>query len=294
MAEERPRPPVKSLYIGTPEMTFGLVIFTVTWYDSTEDLRMQLCLETVAKCQTFSIPIVVVDGSPSDEVHSALQSSGAIVYRQTFEGKKGAALREAALKAHGLPGVVDSTKLCWMEAEKTDMVRNWSALHESENNGDYSDHDDIIMPWRNQILFRSMYPIEQYHSEMYGNYYLDNVAKEEMKKMKLEYPEIEGHGFRPRKYPHLDWHFGPFAFQAKHIKLWTEYKGGDSYDAQLVPIVHAMRKGHRVSSREINYRAPPEMQKQEEENSAFIEKRLAQLNDLDPKVKKAWTEEFYC
>lgn len=272
----------------------GFVVFTCTRYDNIDELRFKMCLTMIQKCQTHACPVVVVDGSPSEEVHSALKSSGAIVHRQTTEGGKGAALREAAMIASQLPGVTDATPLCWQEPEKIDMVRHWETVLDTNNFSAGSESVvDVAVPWRNQRLFQETYPIEQYHSEMYGNHYLDTVAEKELKLLNLELPGVAFEIVDP-KLPRIDWHFGPFAFRAEHVKLWTEYKGGDSYDAQLVPIVHAMRKGLKVCSRVVDFEAPSEMKKEEEGNVNFIEKRLAQLNDLDPRVKMSWMEEFYC
>ena len=66
--------------------------------------------------------------------------------------------------------------------------------------------------------------------------------------------------------PGFDWHFGPFAFQAKQVELWTKYSDGDMYDAQLVPIVHAFRKGLKVCSVFCNYQHPKEMKDEEQGN----------------------------
>jgi len=93
--------------------------------------------------------------------------------------------------------------------------------------------------------------------------------------------------------PVVDWHFGPFGFRKRHLSLWTEYSGR-SYDAQLVPIVHGMRKGLRVRSILVAFELSGRMKEQEEGNVEFIEKRLKQLWDLDPVVKKAWSDEYYC
>ena len=95
--------------------------------------------------------------------------------------------------------------------------------------------------------------------------------------------------------PCIDWHFGPFAFKAKHVELWTKYTDGDMYDAQIVPIVHAFRKGLDVGSvMAEGYQHPKEMKQEEESNVEAIRKRLDQLCTLDPRVINAWTEDYYC
>jgi len=62
----------------------------------------------------------------------------------------------------------------------------------------------------------------------------------------------------------------------------------------VVPLVHAVRKGLRLASVAVAFEAPAAMKAQEEGDVGFIEKRLAQLNSLDPLVKAAWTDSPYC
>lgn len=132
------------------------------------------------------------------------------------------------------------------------------------------------------LHYLDSYPIEQYHSEMYGNYYLNCVMKNELEGTEQSCGDI-------------DWHFGPFAFRKKLLNLWLEYKG-TSYDAQLIPIVAAIRKGGLMINTQItvSFKLEKEMKAQEEGNVDFIEKRIQQLNGLDPKVKQFWKDPLYC
>ena len=282
----------------------GIVVFTCTYYRSKHDLRFQQCLKTIERAQFYGQVLVIVDGSPNEEVHEILcKQSNVIIQKEEQSGGKGVQLRAAAEIASKLPGVTDKTLLCWQEPEKTDMIQCWRhvRMQAQTHDDDDDDDDDVIVPYREPYCFQTFYPIEQYHSETYGNFYLDCVMKDALKEDKnARSPRLTDQGLEQEmskskhKIPCIDWHFGPFCFRAKHIGLWTNYKTGYSYDAQLVPIVHAMRKGLVVSSVMVPFQLDSNMKHQEEENFAFIEKRLNQLNDLDPKVKKAWTDEYYC
>jgi len=269
-----------------------LIIFTCTWYPSTEDLRFLQCVETLEAAREHSCPaIVVVDGSPSKRVHEALRSTGTIVHKQTFSGGKGAALREAAGIAADHAGASADTLLCWQEPEKTDMIRLWAKVHSA-----LKPTDDVVVPRRTQQSFQSSYPIEQFYSESYGNLYLDAVMKNAIQgsgdaASAIVMPRADTD--TPRGTSILDWHFGPFAFRAKHVDLWTKYTGS-SYDAQIVPYVHGIRKGLSVCGVDVDFVLDEKMRQQEEGNAEFIEKRLNQLNELDPKVKAAWTDDLYC
>lgn len=263
-----------------------MVIFTCTYYSNINDLRLNQCLKTLqSEFGAASVPVVVVDGSPP-EVHECLKRcTGAIVRReQKIYGKgKGGALREAAMIAGSLPGVTKSTFLCWQEAEKSDMMRCWQTeVREGSNTS-----DEVICPARDDTCFRNSYPIEQYHSESYGNYYLNCIMKGELEATNKDASGIISCG-------EIDWHFGPFAFRRQLLDLWMKYEGS-SYDAQLIPIVAAIRKGHQVNTGiNVTFKLDDQMKKQEEGNLDFIEKRLHQLNDLDPKVKQFWNDELYC
>jgi hypothetical protein len=283
--------------------TSGAVLFTCTFYHNTSDLRFLQCLETIREAEKYNLPLVIVDGSP-DPIHEVLCATTTTSGRSLLvvekevkgSGGKGAQLRAAAKIASSLPGVTDATLLCWQEAEKTDMVRLWREVQERLEHT-----DDVVVPYRNPEEFQGSYPIEQFHSETYGNFYLDCVMNDALQvDQTAKPPRLSDIALRQafddsrHRIPSIDWHFGPFAFRARHCNLWLRYRRGDSYDAQLVPIVHAMRKGLLVSSVLVKFSLDPRMKSQEEENIQFIEKRLNQLTDLDPKVKKAWTDGFYC
>ena len=274
-----------------------LIVFTCTYYPSVSDLRYNQFLGTLEAAQKHGLCIVVVDGSP-DDVHDAMKGTCGgnekkLIVKQTYQGGKGAALREAAdVAAAGGQGAFDvgsDTLLCWQEPEKTDQISHWRKVLDAMTAA-----DDVVVPRRTTKLFMESYPIEQYHSETYGNLYLDTVMKDAINRsdgstMKLPVADTP----TPRGVSLIDWHFGPFAFRAKHIKLWSTYKG-NSYDAQLIPIVHGIRRGLGVVSVDVDFVLDARMREQEENNVDFIEKRLNQLNDLDPKVKASWTDDFYC
>ena len=315
--------------------TKNLVVFTCTYYPTTNDLRLQQCIQTLNEPTygSSTIATVVVDGSPPD-VHEYLiqqlcvndndndnkQGLTGLTVVVKEEGRfgrgKGGALREAADVAASLDGVGDDTWLCWQEAEKSDMMRCWqtevivsnvqncSGSGSNVNTGIDADIDaetgidtgidilseyDVICPKRGDGCFKQSYPIEQYHSESYGNYYMNCVMKGALQVANDEMGPVSGIACKD-----IDWHFGPFAFRRKLLPLWLKYEG-TSYDAQLIPIVAAIRKGYSVnSSLEVTFLLDGKMKEQEEGNLEFIEKRLLQLNDLDPKLKQSWEDDLYC
>jgi len=222
-------------------------------------VRFECCLEFLRKAAEVGIQVVVVDGSPIESIREKMRATGAHVFSQKNQGKKGVALREALAEAVEIAGD-DDAWLCWQEAEKVDMVQHWSRVVELSGTA------QLAVPFRDPDLFKETYPIEQFHSESYANLYLDCAA-------------ATFANFNTK----LDWHFGPFALKSRHAHFWLKHTG-ELWDAQVVPIVHAIRAQLPVASVQVLFRAPDSMKQQEEANFTFVEKRLLQINFLDPKV----------
>ena len=185
------------------------------------------------------------------------------VVKQTAQGRKGAALREAlGLAAARAAG--DAAWLCWQEPEKDAMVPLWAACLGAASGRAL----DVVVPRRRADLFRDTYPVEQYHSESFANAYLNAAAK--------------AAGFATA----LDWHFGPFCLRKAHAQLWLD-GDGELWDAQLLPLVAAIGTGLKVGAVEVDFEAPWVMKAAEEGDLGFCEKRLMQINYLDPKVLEA-------
>ena len=263
--------------MGNSSSADGLIVFTTTFYKSSEEVRFRECCAMLRHARAHGVRVVVVDASPDPAIRAAMSDAGAHAVReQTAKGRKGAALREALGLAAGIadaraPGDerdAGDVLLCWQEPEKADMPRHWPAVLRAADRA----RADVIVPARDARLFRRTYPLEQFHSESYANLYLDCAAR--------------AHGFAAP----LDWHFGPFALRRRHAAVWLAH-AGDLWDAQVVPVVHAVRAGLVVGACHVPFEAPRAMKEEEEGNLAFVEKRLMQINFLDPKVIAAWTED---
>lgn len=90
--------------------------------------------------------------------------------------------------------------------------------------------------------------------------------------------------------PSIDWTIGPVLLMSDQVQYWLDYYG-ETWDAQLVPVVDAHVKGSKVSSFEINYDYPQEMKEQEQGQTVWNEKRLHQINVLTNTVGKRMKEE---
>ena len=159
---------------GNPNVK--LVVFTVTRYRSTKEVRFQQSIKTLKALKERGLPVVVVDNSPDSHVRELLSATGAVVSKQQSKGKKGAAFREAAILASQIEGVTGETWICWQEPEKTDMARHWASAVDTTAS--------VVVPFRILANFKKTYPIEQFHSEVFSNMYMDAVAATALKRLR--------------------------------------------------------------------------------------------------------------
>jgi hypothetical protein len=266
------------------------IVVAPTFYASTDaskDNRYALGLECCRKAAEHGVRLIFVDASHQHQVvckamvKEGTDSQGRMwvsVVPQTAEGKKGAALKEAIEVARkelaaNFPSVAEQdTFIAFQEPEKVDMISFWKDI----TNHMQTTQSEIVVPRRDDNLFRQTYPIEQYHSENFANLYLDSLGK--------------AVGF-----PSVDWTMGPIIFRTSLASYWLEYTEGDLWDVQIVPMIRAWRhlqsqkrddKGNEVhvSSYNVNFHHPASMKQGEEGLSTWSEKRLFQLNVLFEKV----------
>ena len=253
-------------------------VVTVTYYPDIHDVRFRLALVLCELARRNNINLIVVDDSPDHEtVRSRLLESGGgsggrvRVHRQDghlFAGKGGALrqgidlARERLVERWGGDAVA---AICFTEPEKVDMMNHVRDVVLPIFEGTH----DVVVPTRHDGLFRRTYPIEQYHSETFGNMHLDILAG------KID-GFASGEGGRVR----LDWLFGPFAFHSRLADDWSNYDG-NLWDAQMVPYVRGVRRRKwRIASVTIEFLHRAEMKEQEEGDAVWTAKRLNQLNVL--------------
>lgn len=219
------------------------------------------------------IHVFIVDDSPDPIVHAKLLdvlSPGfvhVVTQDKAYYSGKGGALRQAVKAAmewfreRNIGS--DESAIVFTEPEKVDIVEHVRDIVMPL----LIDEADIVVPARDEELFRETYPIEQYHSESYGNCYFNLLAK--------QFP-----GFRKDGPTKLDWLFGPFAFKTNLANSWLNYEG-NSWDAQIVPYVRGIRMHDwRLTSVPVRFVHSREMKEQEEGDPIWVAKRLYQLNLL--------------
>eukprot|EP00040_Diaphanoeca_grandis_P030664 m.181828 g.181828 ORF g.181828 m.181828 type:complete len:330 (-) comp32081_c1_seq4:332-1321(-) len=251
----------------------AIVVLITTFYPSTTDVRYTICLNTLKVAKIAGLEVVVVDASPDESVRDQMRLAGAHVFQQTAKDGKGGALRQALREGMKLPGVTLNTFMCFQEPEKTALVHEWAAMVAAAKRASAS----VVMPARDPHLFKTSYPVEQWHSESFAHSLITAMA-------------IDAGVLEPNQHePAFDWFFGPVGFENNQSPLWLENQG-TMWDAQLIPVAHACGNGVHALSVTVPYVASPRMKQQEEGNIKFIEKRLMQMNFLVPKFKQAFAE----
>uniref|UniRef100_A0A7S2E073 Glycosyltransferase 2-like domain-containing protein n=1 Tax=Helicotheca tamesis TaxID=374047 RepID=A0A7S2E073_9STRA len=280
------QPPAARNNVDPNNEQLDVIVFTTTFFKSPSDLRCRVALSTLRSLARLNIPAVVIDASPLDSgVIESLQSVSNmhVVKHQSVEGGKGAALREALSTANTVfrGRVTGDTWLAFQEPEKANMAPHWHRIFRSPNSA-VKKETGVVVPQRADASFQRTYPIEQYHSELFGNMFLDSVARK----------SLIASSSSQQLPPSIDWLFGPFALRNRHSNLWLNYDGM-TYDAQIVPLIRAMRLGNvGVQSIPIDFEASKDMKAMEEGNGEFIEKRFHQLFIWEGLVHNAWTENF--
>lgn len=252
-----------------------LIVVAPTFYAKTDDVRYRLGVEACREAAKYEVSLLLVDASPSSDIKVGLERAGRTadgrsfvrVVAQTWQGAKGVALREGIhLAAEQLEGKDDAV-IGFQELEKVSMFKHYQKLVGHI----VASGSQIAVPRRNDATFKRTYPIEQYHSEKFANMLLDSIGSQ-------------------IGMPSIDWTIGPVLFRSDQVQYWLDYNG-ETWDAQLVPIVDAHIKGSTVSSFEIDYEHPKEMKDQEQGQSIWNEKRLHQINVLVETVGKRMKEE---
>ena len=262
----------------------SVAISTITyfpkWYKGTlksikhtDKIRGDLALESCKSAAKLDYQMIVVNGGSSKTFSKELSDiKGIIVVKR--RGKKRSPGKRIGIKiASKLPGI---KVIVISEAEKVSIIADCiPQIAEPIINGSA----DVVVPKREQNLFKSTYPEYMLESEIEGN----KIYNEILASNNLLKPNLEN----------LDMFFGPRAFRndrkiiAVFMKRYhifsSEYFDSEEWSNTLYfPIVLALIKGLRVKSVTVPF-SYPVMQKRNEEASAedvFIEKRRAQRMGL--------------
>lgn len=236
----------------------NIVITTTTFYAKKDyELRLQLALATIKQAKLHNFPIVVLDASTDPYVSRMLKKEGAkVISRKNSDFGDGVRMAiEKAAELVDKKGVV-----IWQEPEKSDFVR----FCEKAASIIFSGKANIVIPERTAKSLAT-YPIEQTHSERFGNFCVQSITG--------------------KKY--YDYYFGPKVYQVDMTKFVSSYKGR-LWDAHIIPVLHALKKGYIVESVAVDYQHPKEQRKAEKREWYWNKKRLLQLSYLLPIIEDEW------
>lgn len=262
------------------EIAFALITLYPNWYPGelkntshTEKIRGDLALDFFKKTVRLGYQIVVVDGHSSKHFQEELYQNSHIniIKRRGF--KRSPAKRQAFKAASKLPGV---KVIIATEAEKVSLLDHIEVITQPILN----DGADIVIPERDEGLFKKTYPDYMYELEKEGI----KLYCEQLKLNNLLLPNSDN----------IDLLFGPrvFANTPKVLALFTKKYLSKIEDSDLTgpldpeelsnalyfPIVMALKKGFKVKSIKIPF-TYPKLQKDNETIGArayFEEKRKTQ------------------
>lgn len=271
-------------HVDPQTIAIAATTFFPKWYRGklksikhTDKVRGDLALETAQKIGQLGYHLVIADGKSTKTFHQDLQAiPGTIVISRKSVGR-GQGKRLAIEKASKISGVV---VIILTELEKVSLITNclFQIVGPIIKN-----NIDIVVPRRNDTLFKSTYPRYMYNSEVEGNGIYNEA--------------LRSNNILPKNKADLDFFFGPRVFknERKIVSLFKKkyYFSGVSFleklydpdqysNVLMFPIVNALKMKLRVADVEVPF-SYPRLQKENEdvgEREAFGEKRSMQRTTI--------------
>lgn len=265
--------------MNSNSIAFALITFYPKWYrgklrslSHADKIRGDLALDFIKKAISKNYQVVVVDGLSSKTFRKQLNNfpNAKVIKRRGY--KRSPARRQAFKAASKLPNVkvIIST-----EAEKVSLIDSTPIISKPI----FDKAADIVVPKREEKLFKKTHPDYMYESEVEANI----LFNEQLKLHNLIHNENFDMCFGPRVFvndPHiLSLFTKKYLFKLDGEHLDEEYFDPEqSSNTQSFPVVMALKKGIRVRSIKIPF-SYPRLQKMNEEKGErefFMAKRRAQ------------------
>lgn len=240
----------------------------------TDKVRGDLCLEFARIAVRSGYKVVLVDGMSTNTFKKDVSEIEGVTLVKRRARKRSPNRRHGITVASKIPGI---KAIILTEAEKVSILGSINDLVSPILNN----QADVVIPKREEQMFKSSYPDFQYISETEGNH-IHNEA-------------LRAYGFLSSDDKDLDLFFGPRVFRndksilnlfmkryyigTKNISFPKEFFDAEEYsNAQFFPVVLALKQKMRIVSVEIPFVYPVTQKKNEEkgESELFIEKRKAQ------------------
>jgi hypothetical protein len=222
-----------------------------------ERVRTEVFIDTAKKIANFGLPLVVVYIETQRQILDEVKRFSAILVPQQTSGM-GNIRKEALLAA--LDRFPNAEYLCWLEPEKTDMVRFIEPMHARMTR-----EQSALGMFKRMDM--SSYPPEQTHYYLFCRAVASQLA-----------------GFD------LDYAFGPMIMTRATTSYFLEYQGeyGNKWDSILIPRLRIIKAGAGLSTLPIGFRNDPRMTRAESGNETIILKRIEQLNNVVPSLIAEW------
>jgi hypothetical protein len=272
--------------IDPSSIALAAITYYPKWYSGplrsikhTDKIRGDLAIEFCKKAREIGYQVVIVDGKSTATFKKEIAKISGVRLVKRRARKRSPNKRQAIFLAASIPGV---KVIIQTEAEKVSIVTDGiNKIAEPLLSG----QADIVIPKREEKLFRQSYPSYMYDSEVEGN--------------KLYNEGLRAYGILDAKHEDLDLFFGPRAYKnsSQILRLLKKRYHIDTHNlsfpstyfdleelsnAQFFPFILALKKGLKVVSVEIPF-VYPKIQKDNEEKgerALFLEKRKAQRLSL--------------
>jgi len=236
--------------------------------NNTDKVRGDLALKTIEEALKLGCSVILADYGSSKSFKKELRKLQGLVltHRRSLKRSKGRRLAiKTAVKIPGIEAIVLT------EAEKVSLITDClpkivePLLHNRAK---------VVIPKRNEKLFKETYPNYMHESEIEGN----ETFNEELKSHKLINPnESFDMFFGPRVFKNdkkiTSLFLKEYTFKVDHLAFPKWYfDAEDLSNTNFFPAVSALRKGYKVVSVEVPFKYP-HIQKLNEEgkNRHFFE-----------------------
>lgn len=265
--------------INPKEIAFAVITYYPKWYNGnlrslseTDKIRGDLALKFIQKIVSKGFRLVIVDGKSSKSFRRQLvkyKDGVKIIKRRVIEASpsKRQAFNAASKFSH--VKVIIAT-----EPEKISIIDYVTELTKPV----FMNEVEVVVPKRDDKLFKKTYPDYMYESEVEGN--------------KIYNQQLRIHHLLDEDAEDFDMFFGPKVFinspkilnifkknYLKSLKTIGDYFNPEKYSNTVYfPVVVALKKGYKVKSLKVPFRYP-KLQKLNESIGArnfFMEKRRNQ------------------
>ncbi len=267
-------------------VAFAIITSYPRWYKGKrrstkhiDKIRGDLALEFLKIASNKGFQVVVVDGKSTKTFYKELAKIPKILVKRRFGTKRSPGRRKAIKIASNLDGV---KVICMSEPEKLSLLNDCMPLIVLPL---LNDKADVVVPKRDEKLFKETYPHYMYESEKEGNSFYNEV--------------LRTNGLLSPGEEDLDMFFGPRAFRhissvrplfmkryivnASNLSFTEEYFDTEEFSNTLYfPITLAIKKKLRVQSVTVPFEYHKNQKENEEKGARelFLEKRKTQRLEL--------------